>query len=462
MSTERLPEDLESERSLLATICAPGAESQASECCIVLRREDFMHPAHQAIFGALVKVLNETREVEIQLIAESLRVSGDMRRVGGFPGLMEILGAAEVRRPMALVEILQGHRRRRDLIRLGAHIQRQAQEDAETPEAIIHGAGSELSRIAQVRQSGGIQHIASFSDDAFADLTDEFNGHRGKASWVKGWSRLNGMTGGFKPGQLIVLAARPGIGKTALALNWLLGVTEYNQSAGFFSLEMPAKRLWRRLVAAHSGVDLRAMVERQDRGAYQSVGLAKAELDNRGIWIEDRSSLTPQEILAETARMLTRSHSLGLLVVDYLGLVSSGDSTKASRQTEATRIGDLTRGFKLLAGEFEVPVLLLTQMSREVEKRANGRPQLSDLRDSGCIEQDADMVMFIHRKMTGVQDPSAELILAKHREGPIGTIPIRFNPETTRYSEVERETGSGYEPSYSEPVPSEPFLAEAM
>ena len=451
---DKLPEDVESERSLLSTICAPGAEKQAWECVMTLRREDFVVPSHQSIFSVLMKVLDQNKEVEYQLLADALRQSGEIGRIGGFSGMMDILGAAEVRKPMALVEILQNHRRRRQLIRLGNNVMNRAQDDSETAEAIIQEAGTMLASIARHREKGGITHVSEFSDDAFADLTDEFNGHRGKSTWIKGWSRLNKMTGGFKPGQLIILAARPGIGKSSIALNWMLGATEYNKTAGLFSLEMKRGELWRRLVSAHAGVDVKGMIENRDRMEYQRVAMAKQELDQRGIWIEDRSSLTPQEILVETAALIAKSHNLGLLIVDYLGLVSSGDKVKASKQSETNRIGDLTRGFKLLAGENDVPLLLLCQMNREIEK-SNRKPVLSDLRDSGNIEQDADMVMFIHRKMSTIQDSGAELIIAKQRSGPIGIIPLKFTPETTRYEETEQNTGFGDTPWYE---PHEPSL----
>lgn len=454
---EKLPEDVESERELLSTICAAGSEQKAWECVSVLRRDDFVVPANRAIYAALVKVLDQQKEIEIPFLADALRQSGEIGLVGGFSGLMEILGASEVRNPMILVNILQSHRRRRQLIRLGHQIMSQAQNNASSPESIIQETGSILAKIARIKEKGGIKHVSEFSDDAFADLTDEFNGNQGKSTWVKGWSRLNKMTRGFKPGQLIILAARPGIGKTALVLNWMLGVTEYNKTAGLFSLEMKRSDLWRRLASAHSGVDINAMIETRDNNSYRQVAASKQDLDQRGIWIEDRSAMTPQEILAETSALIAKSHNLGLLVIDYLGLVSSNDTGRSSRQTETARIGELTRGFKLLAGEYDIPLIVLCQMNRKIEETTR-RPILSDLRDSGNIEQDADIVMFIHRKMSTIQDYSAELIFAKQRNGPIGIIPLRFTPETTRYQEVERNTGFGEIPRYERPEPEEPIL----
>jgi replicative DNA helicase len=268
------------------------------------------------------------------------------------------------------------------------------------------------------------------------------NGVRGNRTWMKDWPRLNGMLGGFHPGQLIVLAARPGIGKTALALNWILGAADYRRAAGIFSLEMPAERLWRRLAAAHAGIDLRALVETRDPAAFNRLGKAKLELDKRGIWIQDRAGITAREILGEVDGLLALQPDLGLLVVDHLGLISTPETARNARQNESTRIGEITRAFKILAGDRGIPVLLLTQLNREVEKRSGGKPQLSDLRDSGCVEQDADTVMFIHRKGHEPGDRSATLDIAKQREGPTGEIQMDWDSSLTRFREVERMTES--------------------
>lgn len=455
-----LPEDLEAERALLSTICAPGSERAAAECVSVLHSDDFMDPSHRAILAAVSALVQRSEPIEIAMLADELRAAGALDRLGGYPSLVTILSGEEVRRPMALVNVLRKLRRRRDLIKLAARIGKGAQVDTEDPEALCAEASQELARIATKRERGGIQKLNQFSDELLSGLLDKFNGIRDpRVSWLKGWSRLNGMLQGFKPGELIILAARPGIGKTALALNWVLAVTEYGGSAGVFSLEMPKAQLWERLVAAQAGVDVRAMVANQDRAAWHKIGNAKLELDERGIWIEDRSSITAQEIITETDSLLARSSNLRLLVVDYLGLVGGG-SAKAS---ETQRLAEITRGLKVLAKDRGVPVILLCQLNREVENRANGKPRLSDLRDSGAIEQDADVVMFIHRKMTELRnEKSAELLIAKQRSGPTGSIPLLFAPELTRYEEVpQRETRDSIPESW-EAQAQEPILDEAI
>lgn len=454
----QLPEDTNAERMLLSTICAPGAERMASDCLPSLSKRDFVSPIHQAIFEALKVVLDRGDQIEIPLIADTMRISGTYDRCGGFSGLIEVLGADVVRRPMVLVEILNRNRMLRDLVIAGSRMSRAAQDHSADPRAICGEVCGILSGMMQAKGRGGIKHISDMSDDALAEILDEFNGVRAKnTTYLKGWSRFNGMTRGLKGGQLIILAARPGIGKTALALNWMLAATDYERNAaGMFSLEMSGRELWKRLVSAQAGVDIRSMVDSRDHDAFNRVGYAKEELDQRGIWIEDKACITPQEIMAETDHLITKNPNIRLLIVDYLGLVSSNEGSSA--KTEVHRIAEITRGLKMLAKDRNIPILLLCQMNREAEKRSGGKPQLSDLRDSGAIEQDADMVLFIHRNM---RDKGAELIIAKQRNGPIGSIPLIFRPELTRYEEQQRETDARLVP-YQEPIAQEPYFEEAV
>ena len=427
-----IPEDLEAERILIATICAEGSRKAALECCGRLEVEDFMHPAHRLALQTLNKVLDEGNEPSYTVLLDAASRLGILDRMGGAHGLFDILNAAtESTHPMLLVDTLKRHRQRRNLLRLANVISTQAENPMVNPNEIIGEAGAMLSKLAQQQTHEGIRPLEHIARSAMDALEQEFAGIEVPACWLKGWSRLNHMVGGFKPGQLIVLAARPGIGKTSLALNWVLAATGYRKAAGVFSLEMAADRLWRKLVGTHARVDIRAMVQMRDQSAFAKVRQAREELDARGIWIEDRAEITPREIMGQVDGLIARQPNLGLLVVDYLGLVTSPDL--GGRKSEATRIGEITRAFKILAADRHIPVLLLAQMNREFEKRPNARPVLSDLRDSGCVEQDADVVMFIHRNP---EKTETELIIAKQREGPVGSIPLNFNPAITCYEEL--------------------------
>ena len=445
---ESLPEDVESERALLATCCAPGAEMVASEIVFQITEEDFVHPAHQAVFKALRDLLERQVEVNSLTLKDALSQAGDLGRVGGYTGLIELLSAEEVGRPQVLADILVSKRKLRQLIRLGSGLARQAAGQELPPDQLVEQAAQDLFRLAQGQQRKGLEHVGTVAQESMEALLDRLEG-RGSTGLKVGFSRLDAITQGFQPGNLIILAARPGIGKTALALNWLLRSADSAQRAhaAFFSLEMSREEVFTRILAAKASINMKAVQAGAFDDAVQAKLLhARDELLQLPIFINDQAAITVREITAMVDRHLSQSNQrLDLLIVDYLQLMSSPPDSRGAKQSEAVRIGEISRGFKLLAKDRGIPVVVLSQLNREVEHRQGGRPQLSDLRDSGAIEQDADMVMFIHRKMRPVvegepEDRSAELVIAKHRNGPTAIVPLYFEAEFARYRELERTT----------------------
>ena len=444
---ERLPEDVEAERALLATLCAPGAENAASEIAFQLTEEDFVDPRHRAVFKALRDLLEGQVDINPLTLKDVLDQNGDLGRVGGYPGLVELLAAEEVGRPRVLADLLERKHKFRKLIRLGAQMVRQAAEEEAPPETLVEQAATDLMRLAQGRQRRDLEHVGDVARSAMDALLDRLEG-RGSSGLKVGFSRLDAITQGFQPGNLIVLAARPGIGKTALALNWLLRSAEHqNAHAALFSLEMSKEEVFSRLLSAHARINMKQV----QAGAFDDTVQARLlksrdALMELPIFINDQAAITVREITAMVDRHLSQSNQeLDLLIVDYLQLMSSPQDSRAARQSEAVRIGEISRAFKLLAKDHGMPVVVLSQLNREVEHRQGGRPQLSDLRDSGAIEQDADMVMFIHRRMKPTmdgeeEDRSAELLLAKHRNGPTGVVPLYFEGEYATFREMERTT----------------------
>jgi len=446
---ERLPEDIEAERALLATCCAAGAELAATEIVIALTEDDFVHPAHRAVFKALRALVEAQVEVNSLTLKDALDQAGDLSRVGGYTGLVELLSAEEVGRPAVLADLLVRKRKLRQLIRLGAQLVRQAAEEEAPPDALVEQAGVDLFRLAQGHDRRGLEHIRDVADETMGALLDRLEG-RGSTGLKVGFSRLDNLTQGFQPGNLIILAARPGIGKTALALNFALRAAElHHASVAFFSLEMSKEEVFTRLLSAHSSVNMKQVQAGTfDEEIQAKLLRSRDALLELPIYINDQAGITIREITAMVDRHLSRSNQkLDMVVVDYLQLMSSPDSSRAAKQSEAVRIGEISRGFKLLAKDHKMPVVVLSQLNREVEHRQGGRPQLSDLRDSGSIEQDADIVMFIHRKMKAVlegeeDDRSAELMISKHRNGPTGAVALWFQGEYARYRELERATDS--------------------
>jgi replicative DNA helicase len=443
----QLPEDVEAERALLATCCAPGAETAAAEISFLLTQDDFVHPGYRAVFKAMKSLVDAQVEVNPLTLKDVLDQEGDLARVGGFTGLVDLLSAEEVGRPQVLADLLIRKRKLRHLIRLGAQLVRQAAEEEAPPDTLVEQTAVELFRLAQGQERKGLEHIGDIARDTMESLLDRLEG-RGSPGLRVGFSRLDFLTQGFQPGNLIILAARPGIGKTALALNWLLRSAEKHQSRGaFFSLEMSKEEVFSRLLSAHSSLNMKAIQAGAFDDAVQARLLRSRDaLLEMPIFINDQAGITVREITAMVDRHLSRANQrLDLIIVDYLQLMSSPEDSRAAKQSEAVRVGEISRGFKLLAKDHGIPVVVLSQLNREVEHRQGGRPQLSDLRDSGAIEQDADMVMFIHRKMKPVmegeeEDRNAELLIAKHRNGPTGVIPLWFEGEFARYREMERTT----------------------
>jgi replicative DNA helicase len=442
---ERLPEDIEAERTLLATCCAAGAELAATEIALSLTSEDFVHPAHRAVFNALKSLVEAQIEVNSITLKDALDQAGDLVRVGGYTGLVELLSAEEVGRPQVLGDLLVRKRKLRQLIRLGSQLVRQAAEEQAPPDTLVEQAAVDLFRLAQGQHRRGLEHISDVARDTMESLLDRLEG-KGSTGLKVGFGCLDAITQGFQPGNLVVLAARPGIGKTALALNWLLrAAMQHKTHAAFFSLEMSKEEVFNRLLSAHSSINMKAVQAGNfDEKIQAKLLQSRDALLEMPIYVNDQAGITVREITAIVDRHLSRAnHKLDMIIVDYLQLMTSSESSRASRQSEAVRIGEISRGFKLLAKDHGIPVIVLSQLNREVEHRQGGRPQLSDLRDSGAIEQGADIVMFIHRKIkTSIdresEDRSAELLIAKHRNGPTGAVALYFEGEYARYRELDR------------------------
>ncbi len=448
----RLPEDPEAERSLLATCCAPGNEPLAAEVIYTLSAEDFVSPAHRAVFGALRRLLEARLEVNALTLRDVLDQEGELPKVGGYTGLLELLAAEEVGRPQILADLLRRKRKLRQLIRIGAQVVRQATEEEQHPDALVEATAADLYKLAQGEERArGLEHIGRVAGEASQRLLDRLNG-QGSTGLRVHFSRLDQITQGFQPGNLIILAARPGIGKTALALNWLLRSALHGGAVGaFFSLEMSNEEVFGRLLSAHARINMKQVQAGGfDARVQADILRARDELINLPLFINDMASITVPQIIAMVDRHLSQANQkLDLLIIDYLQLLSSPEGSRAASQNEATRVGEISRGLKLLAKDHGIPVVVLSQLNRQVEQGQGRKPQLSDLRDSGAIEQDADIVMFIHRKMRPVQegeepDRTAELLIAKHRNGPTATIPLYFEGEYATYRELERDTGSAF------------------
>jgi len=420
-----------------------------------MQEDDFVHPAHKAVFKAMAQLLEAQLEINSLTLKDRLDQNDELNKIGGYPGLVELLAGEDVERPFILAKVIKRKAHLRKLVHLGASLVRQASAEEEEPKQLVDSTAEKLFNIGtNTATEHGLRHTAEIETEALRPVLEGSPG----GVLTKGFSRFDQLTNGFAPGNLIVLAARPGIGKTALALNWLLGAAMrpdsdgHRTGGGFFSLEMGHDEVYRRLISAYAQINVKAVQEKRGRALQaelDAIESARAALHEMPIYISDQAAITVPAIMAEVAKHQARAQGnrkrIEWVFVDYLQLIGSPEGSRGSRNNESVRIGEISRGLKLMAKEFGIPVVVMSQLNREVEHRQGGRPQLSDLRDSGAIEQDADMVAFIHRKMAPTPvgeepDRSAELIIAKHRNGALATIPLVFQGEFQTYVERSFET----------------------
>jgi replicative DNA helicase len=445
---DRLPEDIEAERALLSTCCSPGMERDAADVAVRLREDDFVLPAHRAIFRSMALLIENRLEINALTLKDALDRAGELGRVGDYSGLVEILMGDEVRDPHVLADILIRKRKLRELIRIGAQLVRKSAAEDDSPENLSDVASQELFVLAQGQEKRGLEKISKVMHDSYQDLQNRLEG-QGSSGLMVGFSRLDDLTQGFQPGNLVVLAARPGVGKTAMALNWALRASmRHGAHCAVFSLEMSKKEVADRFLSSHSRIDLKTVARgRIFPEDHKRLVAAGEEINNLPIFVCDSAAITARDITAMVDRHCTVfNQRLDMVIVDYLQLISSPQDSRGARLTEAVRVGEISRQMKILAKEHNIPVVVLSQLNREVERREGRMPQLSDLRDSGAIEQDADIVMFIHRRpKIPVGDPDEhgnrgafdhELIIAKHRNGPTGSIQLYFEGQFSLFYEM--------------------------
>jgi replicative DNA helicase len=408
----------------------------------------FYRDGHRRIFRAMARVAERGEVVDPVVLREELVRTGDLEASGGTDYIADLLDVVPT---AANVEyhcrIVRDKALRRRLIQAGTEIVQAAYEGPQDIDGLLDGAEQ---RVFEVSFQRGTQEVVRIKELMWRTMERIEARHRGDESVrgvPSGFADLDTKTNGFQKSDLIIVAARPSMGKTAFCLNVAANAAlEHKVPTAVFSLEMSRDQLVERLLASESFVDLSRLRSGNLRDDdYPKMSRAAGLLGTAPIWIDDTPALTLLELRSK-ARRLKAEHDVGLMVVDYLQLLR-GPSRSESRQEE---ISFISRSLKALSRELETPVIALSQLSRAPEQRGGDRrPMLSDLRDSGAIEQDADLVMFIYRpemypslmeRDAGAREGQAELILAKHRNGPTGTIKLSFHKQYTRFeSFTDRE-----------------------
>ncbi|KAF2957195.1 replicative DNA helicase [Thermotoga sp. Ku-13t] len=441
------PHNLEAEEAVIGSILIdPSVVNDVME---VLRSSDFYSKKHQAIFAAMEKLYERGDPIDVLSVCEELKRSGQMKFVGSELDVARLAEAVPTSaHVMHYAKIVLDKSILRSLIEAGRNIVESAYEEREVDE-ILDEAERIVFDIAESRATKTYDHIGSIMHAVFENLEEL----RLKSSAAPepgavvsglptGFRVLDRQTSGFHKSDLIIIAARPSVGKTAFALTIARNMAvKFNLSVGIFSLEMSKEQLAQRLLCSESRVDLHKI-----RTGYLSdqewerLTIGASRLYKANIIVDDEPSLDPRTLRAK-ARRMKREYNIDAIFVDYLQLMHTRGGSHESRQQE---ISEISRSLKLLARELDIAVVALSQLSRAVETREDKRPRLSDLRESGAIEQDADTVLFIYReeyykKSEKLHEPhEAEIIIGKQRNGPIGTVKLMFEPQTASFYELER------------------------
>lgn len=438
------PHSEAAEQSVLGSlILSDEAVARVEE---ILKPEDFYHDSHREIFDCILTLSRAGQGIDLITLSEELKRRGLLEKVGGLTYLAEVAGSVP---SAANAEDYAQIVRNKSVLRALARAANRILGQVYSSEADLPAILAEAERqILEVAQRGTVRGFAELRDvlDRALDHIEFLYTNRGQTTGIPtGLVDFDAMTSGFHPSELIILAARPSMGKTQLALNIARNAAiEGKKAVAVFSLEMPAEQLALRLLSAESLIDsqrLRTGYLKEEED-WKKLSFALARLSEAPIYIDDTSGLTVNEIRAR-ARLLQQERQLDLIVIDYLQLMSGSGRRSENRQQE---ISEISRSLKGIARDLNVPVLALSQLSRAVESRQDKRPMLSDLRESGAIEQDADLVCFIYREdyypqageEKGDKSNIAEIIIAKQRNGPIGKFELLFMKEIGKFCNLDK------------------------
>ena len=441
--------NLNIERAVLSTIVFDPR--QYEEIAAQLKPEDFYHPFHQAVFEAMEALFTADQPIDEEFLKERLSKSGKFDE-GAF---LDILAANPLSNTHAYIEEIKAKAQKRALVTLATEIKKLTIEDDLPAEDVMDAVEQKLYAIAS---DASTQDFRESKEMALSTLEHiKKMKERGNAMLIgvdTGFKDLNRMTSGFGEGDLVIVAARPAMGKTALTLNMALKALENGDGVAFFSLEMPAEQLVLRMLSAKTSIalqDLRVGNLRDEE--WSRLGEAVDWLSAQKLFVDDEGSLNIHQVRAKLRKLKTHHPEIKIAFIDYLQLM-----TGASNKDRHQEVSDISRGLKMLARELNMPIVALSQLNRSLESRADKRPMLSDLRESGAIEQDADIILFVYRddvyrireekekemkaRAEGKEyksnfherdEEDAEIIIGKQRNGPIGTVRMTFMGQYTKF-----------------------------
>lgn len=436
------PQDIVAEKSLLGAVML--SNDVLPDILTILKPRDFYEKRHEIIFQAIINLYDQHKPVDLLTLTAELKSTKQLKEIGGATYLTELSNfVPAASHAKAYADLVEKASVRRRLIKAGNEIANKAYEDDANVDNLIGVAEKQLFEVSDKIVKSDYVPMEELLADAF-DRIEELHKNKGALRGLKtGFRDLDKKTAGFQKGDLVIIGARPAMGKTTFAQNLAYNIASINKKGVlFFSMEMAANEIIDRMISDVSGVDNWKMrTGNLSDEEFSRIGDALGEMDEIPIYIDDTSSMTILE-LRNKARRAMHDHDIGIVIVDYLQLIQGSDRYKGNRVQEVTEI---SRGLKILARELEIPVIALAQLSRSVTGRDDPRPVLSDLRESGSIEQDADLVMFLHRPDYYKQNDDnyeethiTELLVAKHRHGAVGKIELYFHPELLRFMSLDK------------------------
>ncbi|MBQ7496464.1 MAG: replicative DNA helicase [Selenomonas sp.] len=439
MAENRMPpQNIEAEKAVLgAMLIKKDAIIEVQE---ILRPEDFYREAHKVAYEAMLKLTDNEEAVDIVTLTEELRKEEQLERVGGVRFVTDIANTVPTAANISYhAKIVKEKAELRRLIDAATAIAAAAYEDTDEVANIMDEAEKRILAVAAGQSTDGFEPMKAILLRTFERINDLYDSKGNITGISTGFKDLDHLTSGLQPSDLVLVAARPSMGKTAFTLNMASYIGLHNLgTVAFFSLEMSKEQLMQRMLCSEGGIDAQRLRTGQlDDDEWTRLVETANRLNSAPIYIDDTAGITVMEMRSK-ARRLKAEHGLSVIFIDYLQLMQGRASKNSdNRQQE---ISEISRSLKALARELNVPVIALSQLSRSVESRQVKRPMLSDLRESGSLEQDADIVMFLYREDYYDKDTEAknitEVIIAKHRNGPVDTIKLFFQKEFTKFRDL--------------------------
>lgn len=438
------PQNLEAEQSVIgAAMIEREAISKTAE---FLRPEDFYREAHRLIFAAIINLFNKNEAVDMVTVVEALRKEDKLEAAGGIAYITSLANCVPTAANVLYhARIIEEKALLRQLINAATEIAGLGYEDTEEVSSILDTAEKRILGVSNRKLGQDFTPIKSIIFDAFNKIEVLYASKGGITGISTGFKDLDRLTSGLQPSDLILIAARPSMGKTAFVLNIAqhIGVRE-KKAVAFFSLEMSKEQLVQRMLCAEAAIDSqRLRIGELEDNDWKKLVYAADRLSAAPIFIDDTAGISVVEMRAK-ARRLKIEHDLQLIIIDYLQLMQ-GSSSGRSGENRQQEISEISRSLKSLARELNVPVIALSQLSRSVESRQVKKPMLSDLRESGSLEQDADIVSFLYRDDYYNPDTDqkniTEIIVAKHRNGPVDTVKLFFHKQFTKFSDLSKIQG---------------------